>query len=300
MGKQLQRFGPLSQPLIPRHLVAGSFFINTDGQLMYLNVDEVPGSHQPAIQALPWIEDEIADLIGYCQDAIRAPLEPVQLEFQNSSLRCFITLLGRKRMYCDLPLIDYCIVEQPKLSPSAWEERQQQRDMEQDRREKYFAEMVESAPFGIFQIDPRLVVHYVNKKFCQISGLTPETAMGYGWQSIYPPESVETIKSIWEASIRDKTDFKGTVPMVTPQGEHKWVCAETRAGSTSTEALFGVLFDVTKEKEYEQELKRKNEELAAALTKTETAARARDQFFGTDSTFVLQQNVLILNSGRFS
>ena len=54
-------------------------------------------------------------------------------------------------------------------------------------------------PVGIFHTDAQGFVTFVNEKWCEIGGMTPEEAMGTGWLTVLHPEDRAHMDGQWKA-----------------------------------------------------------------------------------------------------
>ncbi|MGF1521850.1 MAG: PAS domain S-box protein [Leptolyngbyaceae cyanobacterium] len=75
--------------------------------------------------------------------------------------------------------------------------RQQAETLLQESTQRY-ASLVEAVPIGILRTDAVGHCTYVNDRYCQITGLTPETAAGDGWQQGLLPDDFERVTAEWQ------------------------------------------------------------------------------------------------------
>jgi PAS domain S-box-containing protein len=67
-----------------------------------------------------------------------------------------------------------------------------------------FRNMSESIPLGIFLCDLQGRNEFVNKEYCQLSGLSFDQAMGDGWMQAIDPEDLEMVKKRWYGGIQKR------------------------------------------------------------------------------------------------
>ncbi len=67
-----------------------------------------------------------------------------------------------------------------------------------------FRNMSESIPLGIFLCDLDGKNEFVNKEYCQLSGLTFEEALGDGWMDAVDANDLDIVKKRWLAGIKKK------------------------------------------------------------------------------------------------
>lgn len=81
--------------------------------------------------------------------------------------------------------------------------------LESERRYQTLAEV---SPVGIFHTDEHGNTTYVNPRWCQISGLTYEQAMGDGWFNAVHEEDKDRVRKGWEeATKKEISQFRNTV-----------------------------------------------------------------------------------------
>ncbi|EMR01221.1 PAS domain-containing sensor histidine kinase [Cesiribacter andamanensis] len=126
--------------------------------------------------------------------------------------------------------------------------------------------LLRMTPVGVFRCDAEKNCIYVNDRFCQITGLSPEEAMGTGWQKALHPEDAPLL-------VRDWYDKKGVVEEVKTiyryqkpaTGELAWVIGQSisetdRKGNVV--GYLGSITDITRLKEAEEALREKNKSLS--------------------------------------
>ncbi len=83
---------------------------------------------------------------------------------------------------------------------------------EKNRRSLYKSEesyhsLAESAPVGIFRTDAAGRYLYVNRRWCQITGLTTDEARGEGWADSLQPDQRERVLATWHNALAAGRDF---------------------------------------------------------------------------------------------
>jgi PAS domain S-box-containing protein len=63
--------------------------------------------------------------------------------------------------------------------------------------EEMFRTLTTASPVGVYVTDPQGRCQYVNERWCQMAGLTPEEAMGDGWQQGLHPDDRERVFAAW-------------------------------------------------------------------------------------------------------
>ncbi|MEG3892861.1 PAS domain S-box protein [Microcoleus sp. Z1_A1] len=96
----------------------------------------------------------------------------------------------------------------------------------QESEERY-ASLVEAVPVGIFRADARGKCIYVNDRWFQISGLTPKTAFGEGWQQGLHPDDRDQVIAEWEQFIQGNRSFQLEYRFQRPDGAVAWVYGQS-------------------------------------------------------------------------
>ncbi|PKP02452.1 MAG: hypothetical protein CVU11_11760, partial [Bacteroidetes bacterium HGW-Bacteroidetes-6] len=109
---------------------------------------------------------------------------------------------------------------------------------EEELREsrQLFASLADMSPVGIFRTDPEGATTYVNPKWCEMSGLTYDEALGDGWLNSLVPEDVQSIKEGWYRTVRKQTTSIAEYRFQHADGEIVWVY-----GKAIPEVIDGVL-----------------------------------------------------------
>ena len=130
---------------------------------------------------------------------------------------------------------------------------------ESEQRFRIFAA---SAPIGIFHTDRHGAVLYSNRKWQQISGLTDEESLDSGWMNALAPEDQEAAAAVWQQALQSDQQYSVEYRIIRPDGEVRWVHAQTVAIRSSTSELTGYVStveDITERKQAERTL-HENEE----------------------------------------
>ncbi|MFC1553678.1 PAS domain S-box protein [candidate division KSB1 bacterium] len=97
-------------------------------------------------------------------------------------------------------------------------ERKKVEEVVKESEEK-FRLLSESSPMGVFQTDSNGRVMYLNDKWCTISGMKREEAMGFGWISALHPDDKSKVLADWEECLKKKKGYKGEFRFIRPDGE---------------------------------------------------------------------------------
>ena len=118
--------------------------------------------------------------------------------------------------------------------------------------------LFESAPVGIYQTDKNGDCIFVNKKWCEIAGITQEQAMGGGWYLAICPEDRDRLSTEWKNFVDGQASFNSTYRFQSPDGKITIVQGEAipiRDPNTNEITNYiGIVLDITAEKNLVQTL----------------------------------------------
>ncbi|GAB4045065.1 hypothetical protein GCM10028774_66250 [Spirosoma jeollabukense] len=131
------------------------------------------------------------------------------------------------------------------------------------QEEKRIQSMVEALPLMAWTAKPEGALEYVNKRWYEYTGQTPQEALGSGWASTLPPDTKETVLTKWQYSLRDKVPYEVECQYRRHDGEYRWHIA--RAEPIKDEAgqvlyWLGTSTDIHEQKCLTDQLERKVQE----------------------------------------
>jgi len=124
------------------------------------------------------------------------------------------------------------------------------------KSENLFRTLAQNAPVGIFQADAASNCIYVNRKWCELSGLSEEEAMGTGWAKTIHPDDLERVIVEWQECVQTNRYEELEFRFTTPSGKTNWVSnVVTPVHSASGEfyGYIGCVTDITERKQQEHE-----------------------------------------------
>ncbi|HTE45599.1 MAG TPA: PAS domain S-box protein [Gemmatimonadaceae bacterium] len=89
--------------------------------------------------------------------------------------------------------------------------------------EQRFQLLAMQAPVGIFHSDAVGEYTFVNERFCELTGIRPEEALGQGWQTIVDPDDRERVVDSWRAATSAGHPFEMEYRMRSVAGVTLWV-----------------------------------------------------------------------------
>lgn len=139
------------------------------------------------------------------------------------------------------------------------------REIERLRRELFrFRMMVEHAPVGMFEDDPTGACTYVNGRWCEFTGLTPDEAMGFGWTKVLDPEDATALAAQFSSASGPPINMAVDFRVTRTDGQVRWMHGQTTAIFDESGQIVGYIgsgTDITERRRTEQELQRVQEEL---------------------------------------
>jgi PAS domain S-box-containing protein len=114
------------------------------------------------------------------------------------------------------------------------------------------------APVGIFLTDAQGNCHFVNEKWCELAGMSPEAAKGQGWVNALHPEDRERIAAEWCTAAHAGRSFASEYRFRTPEGKVSWLqgsATALRGDDGQTTGFIGTITDITQPKRAEEALR---------------------------------------------
>lgn len=128
----------------------------------------------------------------------------------------------------------------------------------QERDLKYYT-LVNIAPVGIFHTDSKGSTTYVNPKWCSISGMKREDAIGDGWLMAVHPDDMEGIRYNWEERVTKGLYSNAQYRFIHKDGSVRWILGHATPEFNSKDQIvgyIGTITDITDIKQYQQEQER--------------------------------------------
>jgi PAS domain S-box-containing protein len=128
--------------------------------------------------------------------------------------------------------------------------------------EKKFRILSEHAPVGIFQTNAVGKINYVNKEWCEITGLSQEEALGENWtHAIHEADRAEFLK-MWIQAFTDQREFNWKFRWIHKNQKIKWIIGRVlQLPGMSEEEIgyIGTFNDITELVEVHQQLAKREE-----------------------------------------
>ncbi|MDY6804044.1 MAG: PAS domain S-box protein [Cyanobacteriota bacterium] len=147
--------------------------------------------------------------------------------------------------------------------------------------ENRFKTLAEVSPVGIFETDAEGKCLYVNNRWCQFAGMTPEEAAGDGWTRCLHPEDRERVFARWSLAAERGASFKSEYRLVRPDGKELWVFGQAEAIGGTNERItgyVGAIADITELKLAQEQLQMYRQHLESLVgERTQALSDANDR-----------------------
>jgi PAS domain S-box-containing protein len=117
--------------------------------------------------------------------------------------------------------------------------------------------MFDNSSVGIYQTDADGKCQVVNKKWCDFAGLSPEEALGDGWQRALHPDDRERMFSFWNEFALSRKPWNFEYRFCTPDQKITWVLGTAVPLLNDNNEITGYLgmnTDITERKQAEEAL----------------------------------------------
>jgi len=128
--------------------------------------------------------------------------------------------------------------------------------------ERRFRTLASLAPVGIFQTDAQGDCLFVNEKWCEFTGITPEQAQGSQWPVALLPADRERVSAEWRAALEAGQEFASEFRFSTVHGNVTWLFAVALAMRDAhgvVTGYLGTITDITRLKQAEDALRASEE-----------------------------------------
>jgi rsbT co-antagonist protein RsbR len=141
---------------------------------------------------------------------------------------------------------------------------------EQNARLRLLAEV---APVGMYHTDGQGCCLYVNRRWCEIAGLTVEEALGDGWNRAIHVEDRPRVFAEWIRAATENLPFKLEFRFCRPDGHVTWVLSQAaaeRGPDGAVKAYVGSVTEITDRREMEATIRALNEDLERRIAELST------------------------------
>jgi PAS domain S-box-containing protein len=120
-----------------------------------------------------------------------------------------------------------------------------------------FRILAESSPVGIFTTDEHGLTNYVNPRWCEISHLSFEEALGKGWLKAIHPADRDNLALSWHQTTLLSEASKVEYRFIHPDGSEAWVIGQAvphKNEQNINTGYIGTITDITERKKMEADL----------------------------------------------
>jgi len=125
--------------------------------------------------------------------------------------------------------------------------------------ERVFRSLAQSSPTGVYLMLPNGECTYVNERFQEITGYSPDDAMAFGWHRMVHPDDREEVGAVPSLDEISREPLKLEFRVVRPDGTVRWVSVSTGPmfdDSGTFQGSVGTLDDITDRMEATQDSRR--------------------------------------------
>jgi PAS domain S-box-containing protein len=162
-----------------------------------------------------------------------------------------------------------------------------------------FENLAKSSPVGIFRTRADGYTTYVNPKWRELSGMTSEEAIGYGWLKAVHPDDRKQLEKKWKSDVQTTNNSIAEYRFLKADGSIVWVMGNAVPEITGDEvaSYIGTITDITERKLAEETLK-ENEEKYRRIFEN-----VQDLYFETliDGTILeISPSIKVMSKGLYT
>jgi PAS domain S-box-containing protein len=127
------------------------------------------------------------------------------------------------------------------------------------RQEKQLRDVIDTIPALAFSSSPDGKNEWVNRRWVEYSGLSPEASSGSGWRSMVHPDDLDEPVKKWQISLASGEPFENEARRRSGNGEYRWFLVRAvplRDAHGNILKWYGTLTDIEDRKKAEQERER--------------------------------------------
>lgn len=160
------------------------------------------------------------------------------------------------------------------------------------KSEKELRDVIDTIPAVVWSTLPDGSNTYINKRFVEYSGSSPEDVTGSGWQGLIHPDDLERHTAKWMEAVATGKPFENEVRGRRSDGQYRWELdrgVPLRDENGNIVKWYGVTTDIEDRKQAEEALQRSQAYLTEAQKLTHTGSwwinTATDEHFWSDEIF---------------
>ncbi|MFA7267745.1 MAG: EAL domain-containing protein [Sterolibacterium sp.] len=165
--------------------------------------------HLPIIFVTAGMKDIQLQFKGYEMGAVDYLIKPFEPHILQSKVKVFCDLYRQRR--------------QLEANQLLLESKIRERVSQLRESEERFRMLAMHAPMGIYQTDAKGNCVFVNRRWCEMAGLSPEQATGQGWMQALHPEDKHLIVATWQEAGSSTREWSLDYRVLRPDGKFTWV-----------------------------------------------------------------------------
>lgn len=150
-------------------------------------------------------------------------------------------------------------IQQAELYQQTHRELMERRQMQSalQRSEERFRSLSAAAPIAICYINVDSICLYANQYWQDMTGLSLEDSLGYGWLQAIHPDDLPTFRDTWDRFTQQQQDFVTEFRLLLSTGAVRWLLAQASPIHDTSGTVIGFVntgVDITERKQYEERL----------------------------------------------
>ncbi|MDO8960079.1 MAG: EAL domain-containing protein [Rhodocyclaceae bacterium] len=159
---------------------------------------------------------------------VTAGMKDIQLQFKGYELGAVDYLIkpfephilqSKVKVFCEL----YRQRRQLEANQLLLESKIRERVSQLRESEERFHMLATHAPVGIYQIDTEGNCLFVNRRWCEIAGLSADETAGQGWTRTIHPDDRDAVAAIWRGALSPDGEWSMDYRFLRPDGKIIWV-----------------------------------------------------------------------------
>jgi PAS domain S-box-containing protein len=133
------------------------------------------------------------------------------------------------------------------------------------RQEKQLRDVINTVPANVWSTSPDGAVDFVNERWQELTGLTPENALGWNWEAVVHPDDQAGFVVHWHAAVKDGHAMDHEVRVRRADGEYRWLFVRNvplRDKRGNIVKWYGTSIDIDDRKRAEEALRRAQADLS--------------------------------------